>query len=150
MAKHYQIIIANYSILLVLQLGTVVYLFYQKLGWSLNSIQSFYLGDPGRFIASQSRAGLLETAVPHLAAIGLTSFIICHLLIFIPHLSPKIKWTLGLTLLLSGLFDIASGFFILYFGPSFALGKLIFAFLFQISYLAILLTILKTILRPVN
>ncbi len=146
MARQYHLIIGIYSLLMILHLGTSFLLFTTKMGWSLPSIQQFYLGDLEINLLPKSEMGLLETAVQHLAAVGIISFILSHFLIFIPQISSSTKWILGLSFPLAGLLNLASGFFIIYFGPAFVVFKLLSFVIFQAAYIAILWILIRAAL----
>ena len=143
MAKQFHFIIGAYTILMILHLGTAFFLFGMKMGWSPESIQQFYLGNPELFSVGRSRLGLIETAVPHLVSIASTAFILSHFLIFVPEVSTRSKLIVGALFPILGLFDVASGFFIFYYGPLFVYLKYLSFLCFQSSYLIILWILLK-------
>jgi hypothetical protein len=146
MARQYHLIIGIYSLLMILHLGTSFLLFATKMGWSLPSIQEFYLGNAQLNSLPKSTSGLLETAVPHLATVGIITFVLGHFLIFIPQISSSTKWTLGLSFPLAGLLNLASGFFIIYFGSAFIILKILSFVLFQAAYIAILWILIRAAL----
>lgn len=143
MAKQFHLIIAAYVLLMILHLGTALFLFGMKLGWSPDSIQSFYLGDNQTYAVGRSRLGLIETAVPHLISIATTAFILSHFLLFVPTVSTRTKLIIGALFPISGLADIAAGFFILYYGSGFVFLKFASFIIFQLSYFVVLWILLK-------
>lgn len=146
MARQYHLIIGIYSLLMILHLGTSFLLFALKLGSSLPSIQQFYLGSSELNALPKSASGLLETTVPHLATVGIITFVLCHFLIFIPRISSLTKWILGLSFPLAGLLNLASGFFVVYLGSVFIVLKLLSFVLFQAAYISILWILIRAAL----
>ena len=149
MAKHYPLVIGCFSLLMAMQLVSAFSLFGLKLGWTPESIQLFYLGNPDIFVVGRSRIGLIETAVPHLAALSVTAFILAHFLLFVPQVSTKRKTLLGMSFLLSGLADTTCGFLIIYFGSIFVYIKYAAFIIFQVSYLFILWILLKATIQKI-
>ena len=146
MFRQYHLIIGIYALLMAIHSITSWAMFTSQIGGSFHSIQEFYLGSPQLMTPPLSRSRLLETAVPHLAAIGLMALVLCHFLIFIPQISPRTKWTLGLAFSLSGLLDIGGGFFVRYYGSVFIVLKALSFLTFQLSYWGILWILIRSAL----
>jgi len=75
--------------LIVLQLGTGIWLFVEKYGLSPGEVYTYFAGNEAEFIMPKTFEGLIETAVPHFLAISTTIFVFAHFLLFPPVLREK-------------------------------------------------------------
>ena len=121
-------------------------MFRDKLGFSVQGIERYYLGDPELFMNPRSFIGLLEVTHFHLFAMGLFFVVFSHLLLFSPFRETTkaiLTWLLGLSLLL----DIISPWLILYVAAPFAWLKLASFWTLQGVSLILLLGLLTALFR---
>lgn len=104
------VLVALFALLLLTQLGTGVLLFILNWGTSLSEIQQHYMGPDGQTPLSSIR--LLETALPHILAMGVSGFILAHFLAFCENLRPRTKVWLSGSLFLSIFVNIGADFVI--------------------------------------
>ena len=112
MHQSYRIAIAYFTIFGALLLISGAVLFVSKLGISYESIQAFYLGNKAQFTQPKSTYGLLETALPHLGAMGLFIFVTGHFLLFTTKQQKQRAIKPVIILFIVALLDIGSGFLI--------------------------------------
>ena len=150
MHQSYRFAIAYFALFGALLLGSGALLFFQKLGMSYESVQNFYLGSKVAFTQVKSTFGLLETALPHLGAMGLFIFVTGHFMLFSSK-KEKQKTILPIVFLfIAALFDIGSGFLIVQ-GWTFFVGVKIAAFLLLQSLgIYLLFVLFKTTLTSIN
>ena len=110
MHQSYRVAIAYFTIFGALLLLSGALLFASKLGLTVESIKTFYLGSATGFAQPKSSYGLLETALPHLGAMGLFIFVLGHFLLFAPKKEKRKAIFSVITLFLAAFFDIISGF----------------------------------------
>ena len=113
MHQSYRIAIAYFTIFGTLLLLSGAVLFVSKLGISYESVQTFYLGNKAQFTQPKSVYGLLETALPHLGAMGLFIFVTGHFLLFTTKEQKKRAIKPVIILFIAALTDIGSGFLII-------------------------------------
>jgi hypothetical protein len=131
MKKAYKYSIIYFLLFSLLLLSSGIMLFEEKIGFGIQNIQDYYLGNTMSFIPAKSSSGLLKIVLPHIFAFGLFSMVIMHFLIFTRERSKKkIKYLIYLTFL-SALFEIGSPFFIIVGADTFAYIKLISFVLFE-------------------
>jgi hypothetical protein len=105
---------------LVVQSASAAALFALKLGGGAAGVRAFYLGSPERFTHAKSLAGILEVAVPHLAAVPLVLFAAIHVIGFArPHRSRAFSALVALSFA-SALVGILSGFGVRWVSPALA------------------------------
>lgn len=107
---------------LVVQAASAAALFALKLGGP-SGVRAFYLGDPERFAAPKTLAGLLQVAVPHLVAIPLVLFAAVHVIGYARAISPRAFAILVRLSFGSALLGIAAGFAIRWISPALAWTK---------------------------
>ena len=112
MHQSYRIAIAYFTVFGALLLISGAILFISKLGISYESVQTFYLGNQAQFTQPKSTYGLLETALPHLGAMGLFIFVTGHFLLFTTKKQKQRAIKPVVILFIAALFDIGSGFLI--------------------------------------
>lgn len=110
--------IAIFALFLAVQAVSAAVLFARKLGLTPASVERFYLERP------RSLGGLLEVAVPHLLAVPLTLFIVCHLVIW-----AGVGRSAAVALLLrlsfaTALLGIGAGFAVRFLWPALSMVKL--------------------------
>lgn len=112
MHQAYRLSIFYFSCFALLLLVSAVTLFISKIGFSLEAIEAYYAGNEALFITAKSSYGQLETAVPHLGAMGLFIMVTGHFLLFAPKHTRKGMIPIFYLLFIAVLGDIFSGFFI--------------------------------------
>ncbi len=112
MHQSYRFSIIYFSIFGVLLLLSGATLFLSKLGLSYESVSTFYLGSAVQFSQPKSSYGLLETALPHLGAMGLFIFVTLHFMLFAGKKEKQKSVAPAIALFVAALLDIASGFMI--------------------------------------
>ncbi|HEY6101426.1 MAG TPA: hypothetical protein VIW03_18455 [Anaeromyxobacter sp.] len=105
---------------LLVQAGSAAALFVLKLGGGASGVRAFYLGAPERFTQARSLAGLLEVAVPHLAAVPLVLFAAVHVIGFARALPRRAFAALVALSFGSALAGVLSGFAVRFVSPAFA------------------------------
>jgi hypothetical protein len=134
---------------LVVQASSAAALFALKLGGGAAGIRAFYLGDAARFAPPKSLAGLLEVAVPHLAAIPLVLFAVVHVVAFARTLPTRAARALTALAFGAALADVAASFGVRYLGPAFAPVKVAAFALLEVTLLA-WAALLATIFLPTH
>jgi len=125
-----------FAAFLLVQATSAAALFTLKLGGSAAGVRAFYLGDPERFAAPRSLAGLLEVAVPHLAAIPLVLFAVVHVVSFARALPARAARALAATAFGAALAGIAASFGVRYLGAALAPAKVAAFALLELTLLA--------------
>jgi len=109
-----------FAAFLVVQAASAAALFTLKLGGDAAGVRAFYLGSEERFTAAKSFQGILEVAVPQLAAIPLVLFAVVHVVGFARAL-PQRAFTLLVALSFgSALVGVLSGFAVRFVSPALA------------------------------
>jgi len=138
MHRAYRIAIGYFALFGLLLLISGGWLFLSKIGFSAGNVTLYYLGSDS--VAGKSAYGLLETAVPHLAAMGLFIMVAVHFLLFAPGYAKKRAAKLAVALFSAAAADIASGSVIAAGFPAFSWLKLTaFAALLALSTWLLLL-----------
>ncbi|WP_242346190.1 hypothetical protein [Anaeromyxobacter terrae] len=125
-----------FAAFLLVQAGSAAALFALKLGGSPAGVSAFYLGDVERFTAPKSLPGLLEVAVPHLAAIPIVLFAVAHVVIFARALPARVARGLATLSFGAALAGIAVSFGVRYLGPALAPVKVAAFGLLEVTLLA--------------
>jgi len=139
-------VIALTSLLIVLQLASGIWLFVNKLTLEPAHIAATYLGDPDAFIAGKTVLGVLQTALPHVVAMGTVALMMGHLL---PHCGISDRKVRGISLMmLAGVIgEVGTPFLILSVSPLFGWGKLVSFLLFEgaigVTVIAVLASSIK-------
>lgn len=110
----------GFAAYLLVQAGSAAVLFTLKLGGGAAGVREFYLGAEERFVAAKSLAGILEVAVPHLAAIPLVLFAAAHVVGFARALGVRAHAVLVALSYGSALAGVLSSFAVRWVDPSFA------------------------------
>jgi hypothetical protein len=119
----------------LVQAASAAALFALKLGGGTAGIRAFYLGDPDRFAAAKSLAGLLEVAVPHLAAIPLVLFAVVHVVAFARVLPTRAARALAGVAFGAALAGVAASFGVRYLAPALAPAKIAAFALLEVTLL---------------
>ena len=126
----YKLSIVYILIFSLLLMASGALLFEHKIGFSVESIIAYYLGDEEKFIPLKSASGVLKLALPHIFVFGLFLMVILHFLVFTKQRKKKATRTLIYLIFTSALLEIFSPFVIL-FGLEF------FAYVKIASFLAL-------------
>ncbi|MFN3814385.1 MAG: hypothetical protein ACK4SM_07170 [Aquificaceae bacterium] len=110
-----------FSIFLLLFTFFNFFLFLSKIGFGLQELKDYYLGNPNLFTRPKTFEGLFKTFYPHIISMALLSLTAAHFL-------PKWRLAVGISLFLLSFFDNLLGFLIRFVSPNFAVFKL-FSFL---------------------
>jgi len=149
MHQSYRFAIAYFAIFGTLLLLSGAVLFISKLGISYESVSMFYLGNVEQFSQPKSTYGLLETALPHIGAMGLFIFVTAHFMLFTSKKERQRTVLPAIILFSAALIDIGSGFLIVQ-GWTFFVGVKIIAFLtLQVVGLYLLFTLFKYTLQGI-
>lgn len=112
--------LAAFALMLGLNAASAAVLFARKIGLSPEAVRAFYLGSEAAFTRPRSLDGLLEVAVPHLAAVPMALLVTVHLVGFAALLRPRpFAWLAGAAFG-SALAGIAAGFAIRFLWPGLA------------------------------
>jgi hypothetical protein len=99
-------------------------LYFHKIGFTYDSVITYYKGSEENFIPPKSYIGLLEITHAHLFAMGILLVTLTHLLLFVPGKDLN-KVVLSIFVLVGGLCDIFAGWLVLYVHPVFAYFKIL-------------------------
>lgn len=116
-------------------------LLYTQIGFSYESIVTYYRGSEESFRPPRSYLGMLEEAHFHLFAMAIILVTLTHLVLF-TSMNNFIKLVLILSSYISALGDISGGFLVRYVSPGFAYFKLASFAVLQISMAVMMLVII--------
>ncbi len=139
-----------YSLVFAFILSTLLFavfnffLFISKLGFTPESVASYYAGNPQKFIRPKSLEGILEVVSPHTVSMGVYLFALVHFAFFT---NVRRKVLLSAVTLLSGLADNFSPLLIRFVSPEFSYLKLISFLLLTASMVYISLVVGISIIR---
>ena len=118
----------SFSLLLVLS-GFL--LFDIKIGFSVQGVLDYYLGNEEVFTQEKTALGILKIVLPHIFAFALFSMVLLHFLVFTEHRdTPKAKGLIYL-MFITALLEMTTPFFIINGYYFFAYVKLFSFFLFE-------------------
>lgn len=112
MQQSYRQAIAYFALFGVLLLASGMVLFFSKIGFSYEAVQSYYLGNEALYINPKSSYGLLEVALPHLGAMGLFIMVTGHFLLFSDKRRKHLATKTVAALFVVAFLEIFSGFLI--------------------------------------
>ena len=150
MHQSYRIAIAYFTIFGAFLLISGAVLFVSKLGISYESVQMFYLGNKAQFTQPKSAYGLLETALPHLGAMGLFIFVAGHFLLFTKKAQKQRAIKPVILLFIAALLDIGSGFLIVQGVTFFIWVKLLSFLLLQLLGLYLLWLLFSAVWQGIH
>jgi hypothetical protein len=139
--------LAVFAIFLAVVAGSAGALFHLKLGGSPDEIRAFYLGDEARFTPPRTVEGLLEVAIPHLAAMPLVVFTAAHLVAF----AGLLRGPLALLRHASfgaALVGVAAGLAVRFVWPGVAALKLVAFLAFEATLVAWVALVAALLLAP--
>ena len=135
MTKAYKYSIVYFLVFSLLLILSGVLLFEYKIGFSVEQISSYYLGDEDKFINPQTSSSILKITTPHIFAFGLFIMVLLHFLIFTKKRSSKtLKAVIYLTFL-SAILELLSPFGIINNIEFFAYVKLLSFIIFDLLVL---------------
>lgn len=120
--------------------------FHAKMGFGVQGIKDYLLGNPELFIKRKSFEGVFKVFYPHILSMAIYSLIITHLLPF-TSLSRKKSLILGLSIFLFSFLDNLSSLMILYLSPHFVYLKISSFWIFQVCALIASFILLRDSLR---
>jgi len=138
MLQAYKLSIIYYLIFSLLLIVSAVMLFDNNIGFTIESIVSYYLGDEEKFIASKSMSGILKLILPHTFVFGLFAMVILHFLVFTKHRYKKSTLILIFLVFFTSFTEITSPFMIIS-------GFEFFAYIKLLSFISFLTLSLYTI-----
>ncbi len=150
MHQSYRFAITYFAIFGTLLLISGAMLFFSKLGISFESVQTFYLGNATGFSQAKSSFGLLETALPHLGAMGLFTFVLGHFFLFASKKQKQKTIKPVIIIFIAALLDIGSGFFIIQGWTIFVWVKIISFLLLQSIGLYLLFILFLTTVKSIQ
>lgn len=107
MHQAYRFAIGYFALFALMMLFSGAWLFYCKIGFTPEQVSLYYFGDATR--PGKSSYGLLESAVPHLGAMGMFIMVTAHFLLFATPRAKRLAVRLSIALFAAALLDIASG-----------------------------------------
>jgi hypothetical protein len=125
-----------FAVYLLVIAGSAAALFAMKLGASAARVAEHYLGSDAGFTGPRTLAGLLEVAVPHLAAVPLVLFAVAHVVGFARALPARRQRALVALSFGAALAGIAASFGVRFVSPSIAWVKVGAFFALEASLLA--------------
>ncbi len=147
MKKAYKYSIVYFLLFSLLLLSSGIMLFEEKIGFSIEAIQDYYLGNTSEFIPAKTASGVLKIVLPHIFAFGLFSMVIMHFLIFTKQRNKTKTRILIYLIFISALLEIGSPFFIILGADIFSYVKLISFVLFEILIIYISWLLFYSIIR---
>ena len=138
MTQTYKLAIGYFLIFSLLLMTSGALLFEHKIGFGVETVSAYYLGDEDKFISAKTVGGILKTTLPHIFAFGLFLMVVLHFLVFTKERRKKTTKILIYLIFLSALIEIFSPFGVL-FGLEF------FAYLKISSFVALELLTLYAI-----
>ncbi len=135
MTKAYKYSIIYFLAFSLLLMISGVLLFEYKIGFSVEQISSYYLGDEDKFINPQTSSSILKIITPHTFAFGLFIMVLLHFLIFTKKRNSKtLKIVIYLTFM-SAILELLSPFGIINSIEFFAYLKLLSFIIFELLVL---------------
>lgn len=145
MIKAYKSLILYFIVFSLLLLISSIMIFQHKIGFYVDGVLRYYLGDEELFIPSKNEAGILKIILPHIFAFGLFSMVILHFVLFTKE-KNRLK-TLIYLLFVTAFLEIFTPFMIINGFYLFAYLKLISLFLFEVLILYILYILFFSIIN---
>ena len=147
MHNTYKLSIVYFIFFSALLLSSALMLFLTKIGFGIEAITNYYLGNEPSFIQAKTLAGLLKVVYPHIFSIGLLAMVLLHFIYFTSFKkNHKFKYLI-LVSYLAIFLEIFSGFFIILGATIFAFVKLVSFILMSILFLYMFWLILDSILN---
>ncbi|WP_457743209.1 hypothetical protein [Sulfurimonas sp.] len=131
MTQTYKYAIVYFLAFSLLLLLSSVMLFDEKIGFSIDEITKYYLGDKESFVIAKTFAGVLKMILAHLFVFGLFSMVLLHFLIFTKYRDTRGMKILIYLLFMSAFLELFSPFMIILGVDFFAYIKLFSFVLFE-------------------
>jgi hypothetical protein len=144
--KAYKVAISYFLLFSLLLLVSGAWIFMDKIGFSYQSVLTYYLGNEAAFQAAKTYTGLLKTILPHIFAFGLFVMVVLHFAIFTKKRNTKELTLLIYLAFVTAFLELVSPFMILAGFDSFAYLKIISFFGFEGSIIYALFILFKSIL----
>ncbi len=135
MTQAYKVSILYFLVFALILLLSTLLVFEHKIGFSIQSITTYYVGDTQNYIPAKTYLGILKTTSPHFVAIGLFCMVLLHFLVFSKSKHKQRTKLLVYGVFVSALFEICSPFFILFELEVFAYIKLLSLALLEVLLL---------------
>jgi len=132
MNNNYRLSIIYFCIFSVMLLLSSIVLFGYKIGFSVESVIEYYLGNEELFIQAKSFGGILETITPHSFAIGLFVMVVSHFILFIKKAKSRLNISIIITLFITLFIEIFSPILIINGYTIFAVLKFVSFIIFEI------------------
>ena len=137
-------LIILFSLIFFIGLIVTNFLFMTKIGFTIQEIINYYLGNPETFRQPKSYGSIVEETHFHLFAMGIILLTLNHLMLF-SNLSNITKIWIIIISFTACLLDIASSWLVRFISADFAILKLSSMVVEQISLLALIYIITKSI-----
>ena len=128
MTQAYKLSVFYFLLFSLLLLVSSTLLFEHKIGFSIENITTYYLGNEENFTSAKTLSGILKTLLPHIFAFGLFLMVLLHFLVFTNKRGTQATKILIYLLFSSAFIEIFSPFFIIFGLETFAYLK-IFSFI---------------------
>ncbi len=138
MTKAYKGAILYFLLFSTLLLISSILLFEYKIGFSIEEVSRYYLGDEELFIPTKTVSGILKITLPHIFVFGLFSMVVLHFIVFTSYREKKNTTILVYLLFISSFFELFSPIIIILGFESFAYLKLFSFFVFECLIIYIL------------
>ena len=148
-SKEYKVIILYFLIFSLLLIWSSILLFEHKIGFSVDSIQTYYLGSIQENIREKTLFGLLKMVLPHLFAFGLFIMVLLHFLIFTKERGTLRAKSLIYIIFLSAFLEISSAFLIVLGIEFFAYVKLLSFAAFEVLIIYAIFLLFRSVLIKV-
>jgi hypothetical protein len=122
-------------------------IFKHKIGFSIDSILDYYMGNDKTFITPKSTLGILKSLLPHIFAFGLLSMVLLHFIVFTKQRYKKITKILVYLIYSSATLEILSSFLLVQNIEFFAYIKLLSLLSFEVSILYVLYILIYSIIK---
>ena len=137
-------LIVLFSLIFFVGLIVTNFLFMTKIGFTVQEVINYYLGNPETFRQPKSYGSIVEETHFHLFAMGIILMTLNHLMLF-SDLSMRFKIILIIVSFSACLLDIASSWLVRFVSADFAYLKLSSMLVEQISLVALIFIILKSL-----
>jgi hypothetical protein len=137
-------LIILFSLIFFIGLIVTNFLFMMKIGFTVQEVINYYLGNPETFRQPKSYGSIVEETHFHLFAMGIILMTLNHLMLF-SDLSMRFKIMLIVVSFSACLLDIVSSWLVRFVSADFAYLKLSSMVVEQISLVALIFIIIKSL-----
>ncbi|MDA7816647.1 hypothetical protein N9A28_00480 [Sulfurimonas sp.] len=130
MQRAYSLAVFYYLLFSILLVMSAVLIFETKIGFSINGILDYYLGNEEKYILKQSFESILKINLPHLFSFAALAMVLLHFLVFTKHRFSKRNTILIYATFITAFLEIFTPMFIINGFEFFAYLKLLSFFLF--------------------